>query len=1204
MKSDRSRKTPPKSRIRKSTSRGRSTSTTPSSNHTLYFQQLFENSPEGVVFLDKHDQIIDVNKAFTTLFGFTLKEAQGRQLDDLIVPGDLLREADDLSARVTRNETVERETIRKRKDGSAIYVSVIGSPIRLGRNRIGVCGIYRDITAQKQAEDALKESQDRYRTLVENADDIIYTTDPSGHFLYANPVALKITGYPEKEIVGKNYLQLIRPDVRASAEAFYKSQVRTRTESTYYEFPIVTKQGAEIWLGQHLQVILQNGHIAGLQAVARDITARRNAEEALRESEKRLQTVINTASEGITFSDERGYFEIFNKAMERITGYSHAEANAGDFSLLLYPDRSDRQRALDGLKELLDKNEVREVESTIRTKSGEQRIVFTSTSLLELGGKKMFLSAYRDVTARITAQKALEESESRFRELYDDAPVGYHELDAQGRIIRVNRKELNMLGYSPEEMLGKYVWNFVKDSKKSREAVLSKLSGTLSPKGSYEREYIRNDGTRLPVLVDEHFNRNQKGEVTSIRTTIQDITGRIEAERALHEAKEAAEAATRAKSQFLAVMSHEIRTPMNGVIGMTDLLLTTELSTEQREFVETVRSSGESLLAIINDILDFSKIESGKIELEQHPFEVRDCIEEVFELLAPKALEKSLDLLYWVDPRVPSIVVGDKLRLRQILFNLVGNAIKFTNKGEIYASVALGWKVGNDCQLEFFVRDTGIGIPKDRTDRLFKAFSQVDSSTTRKYGGTGLGLAISTRLVGLMQGRIWVESEEGKGTTFFFNIKIAVPAESLALPTVVVRGKIPELQNKRVLIVDDNPTNVQVLRLQSEYWGMVPRTTVSPLEALEWLRNGDPFDIAILDMLMPGMNGIQLAVEINSIRPANILPLLLLSSSGTLDEELKKHRQLFFAAVPKPVKQDQLFNHIVSALSGARLSAVRKKQVAQTESQLSRVIPLKILLAEDNEINQRLFTHILKQLGYTGRVVSTGMEVLRELELQPYDLIFMDVHMPEMDGLEASRQIVNKWNADERPKIIALTADAMQGDREKCIEAGMDDYLAKPIRIEDVRKILEQWGPGATTHSTLSIEEAPAVTGSLAESIAGHFHKLGFDQEPVFLSEFVAVALNDIGKKCDQLLRAYKEKDIKALHYAAHTLKGGASNLGTRTFIEICRQIEESAMLGSFEGYEKVESEFKKESTKVIEALGILHKQQEQTGKPPASGQS
>lgn len=1197
MKSTKPRKTSAKSTVRKVAPHNQGRSVKPTENQRLYFQQLFENSHDGVVFLDKHDRILEVNAAFTRLFGYTPEEAKGKLLDALIVPADLLEEADTLSSKVTRNETVEAETIRKRKDGSPLYVSVVGSPIRLGRDKIGVCGIYRDITAQKQAEDALKESQQRYRRLVESAHDIIYTADLAGRFLYANPVALKITGYSEKEIIGKKYLELIRQDLRSNAELFYRSQVRTRTESTYYEFPIVTKQGTEVWLGQHVQIISQNDRIVGVQAVARDITARRIAEEDLRASEQRLQTVIDTVGEGITLSDETGFFQIFNRSMERITGYSHTEANAGDFSLLLYPKPADRQHALDGLKDLLEHKETREVESTIRTKSGEERTVLTSTRLLEMNGNNMFLSAYRDISLRKTTQRALEESEARFRELYDDAPVGYHELDSQGRIIRVNRKELEMLGYSAREMIGEYVWKFVEDSEASRKAVQAKLAGTLTPKASYERHYVRKDGTKLPVLVDEHINRNSQGGVTSIRTTIQDITERKEGERALNEAKEAAEAATRAKSQFLAMMSHEIRTPMNGVIGMTDLLLTTELSNEQREFVDTVRSSGEALLSIINDILDFSKIESGKIDLEQHPFEVRECIEEVFELLAPKALEKSLDLLYWVDPRVPSLIVGDKLRLRQILFNLVGNAIKFTSKGEIYASVAMGWKVGNDCQLDFFVRDTGIGIPKDRIDRLFKAFSQADSSTTRKYGGTGLGLAISTRLVELMGGRMWVESNEGKGATFFFTIKITVPAESFALPTVVVRGKVPELQNKRVLIVDDNTTNLQVLRLQCEYWGMLPRTTVSPQQALEWIRKGDPFDIAILDMLMPAMNGIQLAIEIAALRPAQTLPLLLLSSSGAHAEELEKHKQLFFAAIPKPVKQDQLFNFILAAISGVKRPAIRRKAAASPQgAKLSPILPLKILVAEDNEINQRLFTHILLQLGYEGHLVANGNEVLQALESQQYDIIFMDVHMPEMDGLEASRHIVNKWNAEERPKIVALTADAMQGDREKCIEAGMDDYLAKPIRIDDVRTMLERWGPRTGLLTTTSIAQGPAPSGGLADSIMRHFRTLGFDQEPAFLSEFITVALGDITKRCNQLLLAYKEKDIKTVHYAAHSLKGGASNLGTTVFIDLCRQIEESAMAGSLEGFETVQVQFESESRKILEALQSLKERNEKKG--------
>ena len=400
---------------------------------------------------------------------------------------------------------------------------------------------------------------------------------------------------------------------------------------------------------------------------------------------------------------------------------------------------------------------------------------------------------------------------------------------------------------------------------------------------------------------------------------------------------------------------------------------------------------------------------------------------------------------------------------------------------------------------------------------------------------------------------MWVESEEGKGTTFFFTVKLLEPAESLALPTVVVRGKIPELQNKRVLIVDDNPTNLQLLRLQSEYWGMLPRTTPSPKEALEWIRKGDPFDIAILDMLMPVMNGLQLAVEINSVRPAKTLPLLLLSSSGSLDEDQKKYQHLFVAAVPKPVKHDQLFKHILSALSGVTRPSLLKTPTTSKKIGIPVVRPLKILVAEDNTINQRLFIQILKQLGYTCTMVSTGIEVMQEIEHQRYDLLFMDVHMPEMDGLEASRRIVNSRNADDRPRIIALTADAMQGDREKCIEAGMDDYLAKPILINDVRNLIERWGRSSTTPPEVSMAAVPADANSFVESITNHFRKLGFDQEPVFLSEFINVALSDVTKKRDQLLQAYKDKNIDALHHAAHALKGGTSNLGTTTLIEICR---------------------------------------------------
>jgi PAS domain S-box-containing protein len=694
-----------------------------------------------------------------------------------------------------------------------------------------------------------------------------------------------------------------------------------------------------------------------------------------------------------------------------------------------------------------------------RKKDGTEFPIHLSTTVLcrDNGEPIGYVGVATDITERKKAEEELRFSEIRFREMFDDAPVGYHEIDGQGHITHVNRTECEMLGYTVEEMTGRYIWDFVLEQDVAQKAVIEKLAGKLPPSKNLERVYVRKDGTNVPVLIQDRFLRQRDGSINGIRTIMQDITERKRMEEELKRAKEDAEDATRAKAEFLAVMSHEIRTPMNGVIGMTDLLSNTALTPEQTDYIETIRVSGETLLYVINDILDFSKIESGKIELEQSPFELKECVEQVFDLLAPKAVEKSLDLLYWIDPRIPSLIIGDTLRLRQILLNLVSNAIKFTDHGEIFISVKQGAMEEGKNVIQFSVKDTGIGIPKDRIDRLFTAFSQVDSSTTRKYGGTGLGLAITIKLVALMEGTMAVESEEGKGSTFLFTIRTPVLDESVILPKVVVRKSDPELQNKRILIVDDNLTNLQVLRLYCEYWGMIPRTTSSPLEALEWIRRGDPFDIAILDMLMPQMNGIQLASEISQYRTPDMLPLLLLTSSDLHREDLRQNRNKFFATIGKPVKQDQIFNFLVNAISGREAAVKTTGTRASKNIPTSQILPLNILIAEDNLVNQKLLFRILQAFGYEAQVVSNGREVLEKIDHSSYDIIFMDVHMPEMDGLEASRRIVSTRREHERPVIIALTADALQGDREKCIEAGMDDYLTKPVRMEDVRKGLEKW---------------------------------------------------------------------------------------------------------------------------------------------------
>ena len=669
-------------------------------------------------------------------------------------------------------------------------------------------------------------------------------------------------------------------------------------------------------------------------------------------------------------------------------------------------------------------------------------------------GKAQFVQGCMvDVTEQKEAQAEISRQKQYFEALVELSPVAIVVTDRDERVTGWNPAATELFGYRPDEALGRTISDLLlADSTLADEGAAVSHEALSTGRAQRITQRSRKDGSLVNVEM-LMAALTIDGEHTGYYVIYHDITE-------LQRARQEAEEATQAKSVFLATMSHEIRTPMNGVIGMTGLLLDTDLDPEQKGFAQVIASSGDALLHIIDDILDYSKIEAGRLELEAQPFDLRDCVESALEIVAPRAVGKDIELACLMEDDVPAFVIGDSTRLRQVLLNLLSNAIKFTERGEIVVSVRLA----EPGHVQLSVRDTGIGIPKDRMHRLFESFSQVDASTTRRYGGTGLGLAISQRLAELMGGTIGVESEPDVGSTFHLTIR-AEASESTPRPAYARLGQ-PELEGKRVLVVDDNATNREILSRQIASWGMRSETLETPAEALLRLRRGEEYDVAVLDMQMPEMDGITLAGEIRRLRDS--LPLVLATSLAGLQQA--RGTTEFAAQLTKPIKASQLYEALLDALGAAALveDAIGDDLSAAATSGTQ----LRILVAEDNAVNQKVATLLLGKLGYRAELVGNGREALEALAREHYDVVLMDVQMPELDGLEATRRIVAEYGVD-RPRIVAMTANAMESDRADCFAAGMDDYIAKPIRPDELAGALARCTPRNASRRSTASQDLP-----------------------------------------------------------------------------------------------------------------------------------
>ena len=1030
------------------------------------------------------------------------------------------------------------------------------------RAHLGLREHYRTSTRLGMAEKEATRERVMLETLIGGTPSAILVLRRSGEMIRINPNFERLFGYTVEELSRGTINELIVP-IPEQAAAIEAERRVWAGETVVAEVPRRRKDGSILTVRLAAAAVNVGDDLVAF-VMFDDVTAAVRAREALKESEQRLFQVLDHMPVGVFVVNAMGEAYFANAAAREFLGKGIAPGAAvGDlaesYNVVIagtdtfYPeDRLPVVRALAGERSVVDDME-------ILRPDGRRALEAVGSPIRDSEGRVVYgVAVFSDVTDRRAADRRLKETEKQYRRLVESASDMVWRLDAQGRFTYANAASERIYGLRPEQLLGRAFLEFSDDGFRENDTVV--FRDVMSGRDIAAHETVHRDthGRARHLSTSVHPVWDAFGsQVVAVHGIARDVTDQVAAREAMRAARDAAEKATAAKSSFLANMSHEIRTPMNGVLGMVELLLDTELSPDQRRSAELISSSGEALMMIINDILDFSKIEAGQLDIEAIEFDLPPVVDSAARLQMSRAHQRGLELICDVRPEVPHRVLGDAARIRQVVTNLLGNAIKFTHQGEVEISVRLLEERDGHARLRFAVRDTGIGISADQRALIFEPFKQGDVSTSRRYGGTGLGLSISRRLVELMGGTLEVQGEVGKGSEFSFALNLPVVAGQAAAPTT--QGRL-SLHSLKALVVDDHPTNRRVTAEMLRWGGCVVEEAPNARQGLEALRqaasSGSPYALLLTDVHMPEQDGFDFAAAVRADAQVSDTPIMILTSGGQRGDGQRCRELGIGAYLLKPVSRSELVEAVVTTLSGQKTRASGMHLVTRHTFRESRR-NLRILLAEDNEVNQEVAAAMLRKRGHTVDIVVNGLEALEAARGVKYDVILMDLQMPEMDGLRATAEI-RKLTVDRPVPIIAVTANAMSGERERCLAAGMDDYLAKPFKPHDLFSVVEGWGVAQPAAGGSAPAQPPAAPVDV-EGLRAELRSAGVEE---ITGDLIQTFVTDSAVRMAALVEAADSGDAGAIERAAHAYKSAAGTVRANELAQLLKEAERAAKEG------------------------------------------